>query len=154
MTNKNGKTIYLQTVTMKDSATGWIEICTVPPAHADLVELSLFTRYPLSSRVIIDRVKEFLAEFKTMILSVCGIEENPITSSNPQANSILDRFHQAIGNIIRAFKVKDMVFDDENPWNGILECTMFTLRAMVHTTKQNTPTNLSIQAKFNFEHRP
>ena len=37
MTTKNGKTVYLQAVTMVDPATGRIEIRTVPSAHADLV---------------------------------------------------------------------------------------------------------------------
>ena len=61
-----------------------------------------------------------------------------ITSRNSQANSILERVHQTIGNIIRTFKVEDMVLDDENPLDEILASTMFTLRAMVHTKTQHT----------------
>ena len=37
MTMKSGKCVYLQAVTMIDPACGWIEICTVPSARADLV---------------------------------------------------------------------------------------------------------------------
>ena len=44
-----------------------------------------------------------------------------------------------MGNIICAFKVQDMVLNDENPWDGILTSTMFALHAMVHTTTQHTP---------------
>ena len=36
MTTKNGKTVYLQAVTMIDTATGWIGIRTVPSARAEL----------------------------------------------------------------------------------------------------------------------
>ena len=36
MTTKLGKSIYLQAVTMIDTATGWIEIRTVPSVRADL----------------------------------------------------------------------------------------------------------------------
>ena len=119
MTTKNGKTVYLQAVTMIDSATGWIKVCLVTSARADLVsnivELAWLTRYPLPSKVIVDRGNEFLAEFKTMIQANYGITVKPITSRNPQANSILERVHQTIGNIIRTFKVQDMVLDDENP---------------------------------------
>ena len=65
MTNKNGKTIYLQAVTMIDPATGWIKICTLPSVRAALVsdtaELARLTRYPLPSKVIVDRGNEFLA---------------------------------------------------------------------------------------------
>ena len=71
-----------------------------------------------------------------------GITVKPITSRNPQANSILERVHQTIGNIIRTFKVQDMILDDENPWDGILASTMFALRATVHTTTQHTPAQL------------
>ena len=123
---------------MIDQAIGWIEIRMVPSARADLVsnivELAWLTRYPLPSKVIVDRGNELLAECKSMIQAEYGITVKPITSRNPQANSILERVHQTIGNIIRTFKVQDMVLNDENPWVRILSPTMFALRAMVHTT--------------------
>ena len=63
MTTKNGKIVYVHTITMIDPATGWIEICTVPSARADLVsnivELAWLTRYPLPSKVIVHRGNEF-----------------------------------------------------------------------------------------------
>ena len=71
MTTKNRKTVYLQAVTMIDLATAWIEIRMVPSACtylvSNIVELSWLTRYPLPSKVIVDRGNEFLAGFKTMI---------------------------------------------------------------------------------------
>ena len=81
-----------------------------------------------------DRGNEFLAEFREMIINDYGIMVKPITSRNPQANAILERVHQTIGNILHTFKVQNMVLDDENPWDGILASTMFALKAMVHTT--------------------
>ena len=139
MTIKNRKTVYLKAVTMIDAATGWIEICTVPSARADLVsnivELPWLTRrYPLPSKVIVDCGNEFIAEFKTMIQANYGFTVKPITSRNLQANSILERIDQTIDNVIRTFKVQDMVLDDENPWDGILASTMFVLCVTVHTT--------------------
>ena len=50
--------------------------------------------------------------------------------------------HQTIGNILRTFKLQNMVLDDENPWDGILASTMFALRATVHTNTQYTPAQL------------
>ena len=146
MTTQSGKSVYLQAVTMIDPATGWVEIKAVPSARADLVankvELAWLTRYPLPTKVIVDRGKEFMADFKSMIEKDYGIKVRPITTRNPQANAILERVHQTIGNIIRTFKVQDMVLDDENPWDGILAATMFALRSTVHTTTQHTPTQL------------
>ena len=146
MITKSGKSVYLQAVTMIDPATGWIEIRTVPSARADLVanqvELAWLTRYPLPNKVIVDRGNEFLAEFREMIINDYGITVKPITSRNPQANAILERVHQTIGNILRTFKVQNIVLDDKNPWDGILTSTMFALRATVHTTTQYTPAQL------------
>ena len=80
---------------MIDPAKGWIDICTVPSAGADLVsniiELSWLTRYPLHSKVILDCGNEFLAEFKIMIQADHGITVEPITSRNPQADSMSER---------------------------------------------------------------
>ena len=83
-----------------------------------------------------------LAEFGKMIINNYSIMVKPITSRNPQANAILERVHQTIGNILRTFKVQNMILDDENPWDGILASTMFALRATVHTTTQYTPAQL------------
>ena len=146
MKTKNGSTVYLQAITMIDPATGWVEIRAVPSARADLVanqvELTWLTRYPLPEKVILDRGNEFLAEFKELMVNDYGITVKPITARNPQANAILERVHQTIGNIIRTFRVQEMVLDDDNPWDGILSATMFALRATVHTTSQYTPAQL------------
>ena len=82
MTTKNGKTVYLHTVTIIDPAIDWIEICTVPSALTDLVTnivgLVWLTRYPLPSKVKVDRGNKFLVEFNTMIQADYGITVKPI----------------------------------------------------------------------------
>ena len=124
MTRKSGKSVYLQVGTMIDPAIGWIDIHIVPSARADLVanqvELAWLTRYPLLSKVIMDRGNEFLAEFREMIINDYGIMVRPITSRNPQAKAIIESVQQIIGNILRTFKVQNMVPDDENLLDGIL----------------------------------
>ena len=66
--------------------------------------------------VILDRGNEFLAEFKELMVKDYGITVKPITARNPQANTILERVHQTIGNIIRTFfRVQEMILDDDNP---------------------------------------
>ena len=71
MKDKKDKDVYLQTITMIDPATNWIDICSVPEAKADLVanqvKLAWLTRYPLPNKITVERVKELLAEFKTMM---------------------------------------------------------------------------------------
>ena len=71
MTTEKGSTVFLQAVTMIDSATGWVEIRASPSARADLVtqqvELGWLTRYPLPETIILDRSNEFFDEIKIMV---------------------------------------------------------------------------------------
>ena len=69
-----------------------------------------------------------------------GVEINGTSIRNPQANAILERVHQTIGNIIRTFELHDS--EEENPWDGILAATMFATRATYHTTLEATPSQL------------
>ena len=71
---------------MIDPATGWIKIHEVPSARLDLVshqvELAWLTRYPLPSKVIVDRGNIFQVEFKTMIQANYGITVKLITEES------------------------------------------------------------------------
>ena len=141
LSSQQGLSVYLQAATTIDPATGWVEIRAVSSAHADLVAnqvelVAWLARYHVPSKVIIDRGREFFAEFKTMMQDDYNITIRPITPRNPQANDILERVHQAIRNILRTFKVQNMVLDDVNSWDGILATTMFALHATVHTPAQ------------------
>ena len=48
-----------------------------------------------------------MAEFATMVVEEYGIKKRGILPRNPQANSILERIHQVIGNMINTFKIYD-----------------------------------------------
>ena len=61
---------------------------------------------------------------------------------NPQANSILERAHQTIGNILRTFQVNNHELEQNDPWSGILSAVIFAMRSTVHTTMQATPMQL------------
>ena len=58
----------------------------MPEARTDLVakqtELVYFTRYPLPNKIIADKGKERLAEFKTMMTNDDGIPCNSIRTRN------------------------------------------------------------------------
>ena len=83
-----------------------------------------------------------MAEFSKMIKDDYGITRKPITTRNPQANAILERVHQTIGNMIRTFRAQEAELDEEDPWSGILSATMFAVRSTVHTTNMATPMQL------------
>ena len=136
--------LTLWCVTMIDPATSWLEISEIPDKRADtianIIEQTWLTRYPWPTQVNFDRGTEFMAEFAKMIKKDYGIKKKPITTRNPQANSIIERVHQTIGNIIRTVSRENV--DDADPWSGVLAATMFALRATHHTTLQASPMQL------------
>ena len=141
---KHAKPLSLWCVTMIDPATGWFECKEITTKQADVianvVEQTWFTRYPWPQQVVLDRGTEFMAEFTKMCEREYGLTKRPITTRNPQANSVLERIHQTIGNMIRTFQPQDL--DEEDPWSGILSATMFAVRSTVHTTNMATPMQL------------
>ena len=141
------KPLQLWAVTMIDPATGWFEIKDVPGTKradvvANIVEQTWLNRYPWPQRVILDRGTEFMAEFSQMVQEEYGVKKKPITKRNPQANAIVERVHQTIGNMLRTFEVQEMELDESDPWAGILTAIAFAVRATIHTITKVTPIQL------------
>ena len=133
---------------MIDTATSWFEIKDVPGTkQADIVangvEQAWLKRYPWPKKVILDRGTEFMTEFSQMIQDDYGIKKKPITKRNPQANAIVGRVHQIIGNMSRTFEVQeDPDLDGSDPWSRILIAVKFAVRSTVYTTAKATPMQL------------
>eukprot|EP00957_Ditylum_brightwellii_P166607 12682664-Ditylum_brightwellii.AAC.1 len=108
-------------------------------AVSNFIEATWLTMYPYTTQVVLDRGTKFIAEFTEMLASDYGVKEKPITVRNSQANSIIERIHQTIGNMLRSFKVHDTSIDEKDPWTGVLSAVRFATRATVHTTMQKTP---------------
>ena len=133
--------------TFVDPATGWFEACQISDKRSDTVaniaEQEWFCRYPWPSEVTHDHGPEFDGiEFQKMMIEEYGVYPRPITVRNPQANAILERLHQTIGNMIRTFELENYVLDDDDPWKGILSAAAFAVRSTIHTTLQKTPGQL------------
>ena len=142
---RKGKTdLSLWCVTMIDPATGWFEIAQIPTKEsgsvANIVEQAWLTRYPWPNILVFDRGTEFMGEFAKMARMDYGLKRKPITTRNPQANAIIERVHQTIGNILRTFETDEL--DESDPWSGILAATSFAVRATYHTTTQTTPSQM------------
>ena len=117
--NKREK-ISLWCCTMIDPATGWVEIVEINTKSADeiinIVDQAWLSRYPWPTKVISDRGGEFMAEFRQSLEDGYGITKRTITTRNPQANSVLERVHQTLGNIIRTFSFEDL--EEKDPGLG------------------------------------
>jgi transposase InsO family protein len=128
---------------MIDPATGWFEIAQYNDKRsiANIVEQEWLAWYPWPTQVIFDRGSEFMGhDFQNMITNDYGIKKKPISARNPQANAIIERVHQVIGNIIRTFELQENYLDEDDPWKGILSAT--AVRSTYHTTLQKTPGQL------------
>ena len=78
-----------------------------------------------------------------MVVEEYGIKKKGISPRYPQANAILERIHQVIGNMIKTFKIYDREdLEEQDPWSGILSAIMFGIRATYHTTLEATPLQL------------
>ena len=82
-----------------------------------------------------------MGKFKRMVKEDYGIKKRPITARTPQANAIIERVHQTIGQMLRSFQVQNTE-NIVNPFKGILSAICFAVRATVHTTLKATPTQL------------
>ena len=109
---------------------------------ADIVETTWLSRYPWPQEIAFDRGSEFMKDFANMVKEDYGIKQTPITTRNPQANAIIERFHQTLGNIIRTFELHQDQEVTQDSWEGILSAAMFALRSTYHTTTQVTPMQL------------
>ena len=132
---------------MIDPATSWFEMKqinnkqAITVAHA--VEQTWLSRYPWPKKITYDKGSEFMADFAKMIVDEYGIKKCGISPRNPQANSILERIHQVIGNMIKTFQIYDREdLEEQDPWSGILAAIMFGVRATYHTTLEATPAQL------------
>ena len=144
---KGQKNLICKACTMIDRATGWFEIHQIPDKSSitvsNIVEQEWLSRYPWPEMVTTDRGSEFIGhDFRDMMTRDYGVKEKPITVRNPQANAILERIHQVIGNIIHTFELQENYLDEDDPWKGILSATAFAVRATYHTTLQKTPGQL------------
>eukprot|EP00957_Ditylum_brightwellii_P137098 10453419-Ditylum_brightwellii.AAC.1 len=97
---------------MIDPATGWFKIkeTTTRSSNvvANIVEQMWLTRYPWPQKVTLDRGTECMKDFIMFIQDEYGIKCKPITTRNPQANSIVERSHQTVGNLLRSFKSRSV----------------------------------------------
>jgi hypothetical protein len=45
----------------------------------------------------------------------------PTTSYNPQGNSVIEKIHQVMGNMLRAFELEERELDPNDPWDEFLQ---------------------------------
>ena len=142
--NIDGKDVDFHTLTVMDVFTSWVEIIPIHTKKTDSIR-DLFVqewlrRYPRPSRVIFDQGGEFdSVSFKGM-LGLWYILPVPITVKNPRANSIVERMHRVLGDMLRVQLTKEHPHDD--PVKDLTSAAAYAIRSTVHGTTQFTPGQL------------
>jgi hypothetical protein len=145
---KDSDEVKLHCLTMIDPATGWFEIVEIPNRHADYIsnflERTWLTCYPWPTQVVLDRGSEFQAELSVLLKNEYRITKKVITTRNPQANSMVERVHQVIHQLIRTISIKGKTDLDKLyfGWNGVMSAVRRAVRSTIHTTQCATPTQL------------
>ena len=98
------RTLTFHAMTMIDAGTNLVEIkqtkTTTAKEGAAAVENTWLSRYPKPLKILSDQGPEFSTEFTTMC-NENGIKHSTSTSRNPQGNSLIERIHQTIGQVLR-----------------------------------------------------
>jgi transposase InsO family protein len=144
---------------MIDPSTGWFDIHQHNDKRsitvANIEEQEWFSRYLWPTQITYERGSEFIGkDFQSMMKNDYRINGKPITVRNPQANVIVERVYQVIGNTIRKFELESNYLDEDDPWKGIVSSTAFAVRSTFHTSLQSTSGRLVFGRDmiFNIEH--
>lgn len=134
-------------INMIDPSTSWFEIVEIynktPMEITNIVEMTWLNRYPRPGIITFDSGSEFKAKFKKIMREKINLKVKAISVRNPQANAVIERFHQTIGNMSKTFQVYNRdELDEEDPWAGIFSAVMFIVQSTFHTTLEATPIQL------------
>ena len=77
-----------------------------------------------------------------MIENEYGINTNPASPQNPQANATKDIIQQVLGNLLRTIISQETYVDDADPFIGILAAADFAVRSTYHRWKGKIPGQL------------
>jgi transposase InsO family protein len=127
---------------MIDPATRWFEIKAIehPTSHEAMEAFNntWLSRYPRPTYVGYDNGSEFKDVFRQLCKNY-GITPKISSDYNPQANSIVERVHLTLGNMLRSFQLEKQELNASDPWTPFLTAAAFAIRSTYHTVLDATP---------------
>jgi transposase InsO family protein len=143
--DKHGFDHEFNALTIIDMVTNYVEIIRLHNKTADHVARQFknqwLSRYPRPNTVIFDPGTEFKGAFRDMLRDA-NIEPAPTTVKNPQANSICERLHQTVAEVIRT-----IIFEEPPEHSGeagqvvddALAMAGYAARTALHSTLGLSP---------------
>ena len=142
VTDRSGNDRILNATTFVDPATGWFEITEIPDKTSarisQILNSTWLARYPRPRKVIFDNGNEFKKDFLPLLRDF-SIKPTPTTIKNTQANAILERVHQVLGDMLCTKNLQQYDFDALNPWSDILASVAWTICSTHHSTSKASP---------------
>jgi Integrase core domain len=128
------------TLSIIDPKMSWVELSPLPKLTASTTctafDNQWLWRYPQPFKCIFDQGSAFTSSEFQELFSSYGIVPSPTTIQNPQVNSIFERIHQVIGNMICTSNLTDSLRVD------LLPAVVCAICGTFHTTLKATPCQL------------
>jgi len=106
---------------------------------ANWLELHWLTQCPWPTEITMDKGREFAREVSETLKNECDVKWKMITSHNPQANSMVERCHKTLHNMIRSAQIKDRRdIDSFLGFKGALAACRKVINSAVHATARAT----------------
>jgi len=139
--------IELHCMTMVCPATGFFKIVEIGQKTANVIanwlEIYWLTRHPWPTEKTVDKGRELAREVSETLQNEHGIKRKIITSRNLQSNSMIERCHKTLHNMIRSAQVKDKRdLDSLLGFKGVLVACRRAMNSAVHTAARATPAQL------------
>lgn len=148
--NVDGEETPFLALTIIDPVTNLVELVRLEDktsAHVALMfENTWLSRYPRPLHCVYDQGGEFTGHPFQRVLATHNIRRHPISSKNPQANSICERMHQAVGNTLRALytlRPPAGIIDARQLVDTALANCIYATRAAFHGSLHGTPGSLT-----------
>jgi hypothetical protein len=144
------RTLVFHAMTMIDPSTNLVEIkrtlTTTAKEGAAAVENTWLARCPRPERIVTVQGPEFTSNF-TEMCTANGIKHVTSTSRNPRGNSMIERTHQTIAQVLRAVvaaKNPKSIHEGEAVIEETLATAMHACRCSTsHSLEWNTPGSLA-----------
>ena len=145
----NGEEHSFRALTVIDTVTNLVEMTRIESKESAHVAQKFaqcwLARYPWPQRCIHDPGGEFTGSPFQMLLEQCRIKDAGTSAKNPQANSICERMHQTVGNVLRTLIHGDHVNDINTAQSFVdeaLSIAMHAMRVGLHSTLGSSPGSL------------
>ena len=143
----SSKKYEFRAMTMIDPVTCWFEMAPILTPSSETTQTVFdscwLARYPRPQEVGFDNGSEFKWLFRELCENY-GLKPKPTTDYNPQANAILERMHQVVGNCLRTFEVssEEILTKGAAAYEPVITATAYAIRSTYHTTLRATPAQL------------